>query len=132
MNCVLDASAILAYLKGEPGAAVVSDAIGKGAAVSAINWAEVLSKLAEAGAPPNEVTTTLTEKGILGRGIVVCVADEALACEMAQLYPQTRRKGISLGDRACLALARSLNLPALTADSKWGSLALGAEVRQIR
>lgn len=129
---VLDASALLAYLQGEQGANIVASALVQGAAISAVNWAEVLSKLAERGQDPDAVTTHLVEQGLLDNAILVYPLDSALARATAKLYSQTRSVGLSLGDRACLALALSLNLPALTTDRAWENLNLGADVRQIR
>lgn len=129
---VLDASAFLAYLQGEPGAELVADALVQGVAISAVNWAEVLSKLAERGQNPDTVATHLVEQGLLNKAILVHPLDEALARAIAKLYLPTRSFGLSLGDRACLALALNLNLPALTADRAWKSLSLGVNVHCIR
>ena len=129
---VLDASALLAYLQDEPGADLVAEVLIQGAALSAVNWAEVLSKLAERGQDPNVVVAQLTEQGLLDKAILVYPLDETLARVIARLYPQTRSLGLSLGDRACLALALSLGLPAFTADRNWGSLNLGCTVIEIR
>ncbi len=129
---VLDASALLAYLQGEPGASVVAEALVQGAAISAVNWAEVLSKLAERGQDPDTVATHLSEHGLLDKAILVYPLDENLARAIAKLHNGTRNVGLSLGDRACLALALSLNLPALTTDRAWENLNLGVDVRRIR
>ena len=102
---VLDASALLAYLQGEPGASVVASALVQGAALSAVNWAEVLSKLAERSQDPDTVATYLTEQGLLDKAILIYPLDETLARAIAKLHSQTRSAGLSLGDRACLALA---------------------------
>lgn len=129
---VLDASALLAYLQGEPGAEVVAYALVQGAAISTVNWAEVLSKLAERGQDPDMVATHLTEQGLLDKAIVIYPLDETLARAVAKLYLPTRSAGLSLGDRACLALALSLGLPALTSERVWDNLNLGVDVRRIR
>ncbi len=129
---VLDASALLAYLQDEPGVDLVAEALVQGVAMSAVNWAEVLSKLTEWGQDPDAVTAELTEQGLLGKALLVYPLNEALACSIAKLYPGTRSLGLSLGDRACLALALSLGLPVLTADRDWGTLSLGCNVIQIR
>ena len=63
---VLDASALLAHLLAEPGGDVVRDALAEHAAVmSAVNWAEVLSRLATAGADPDEVAQRLASEAVL-------------------------------------------------------------------
>ena len=129
---VLDASALLAYLQGEPGADVVADALLQKAAISAVNWAETLSKLAEHGQDPDSVTTQLREQGLLDRALIIYPVDEELGRQIAKLRTPTRSLGLSLGDRACLALALKLNLPALTSDRVWETLSLGVEIRVIR
>ncbi|MDQ2910245.1 MAG: type II toxin-antitoxin system VapC family toxin [Actinomycetota bacterium] len=121
-SCVLDASALLAYLHDEEGAGAVADAIAAGAFIGAANWAETLSKLAEAGHAPAEIAAELESRGLLP-GLVEVVpltAEDAFA--IAELRPRTRERGLSLGDRACLALALRLSLPVLTADRHWVDL----------
>ena len=129
---VLDASALLAYLQGEIGADQVATALTRGVAVSAVNWAEVLSKLAERGKVPEEVAKQLRDLGLLGEAIQIYPLDQELAQVIAELSPLSRSVGLSLGDRACLALALSLKLPAYTADQVWKSLNLGVSVILIR
>ena len=115
-GAVLDASALLAYLRDEPGAEVVSEAIAGGAAISTVNLAEVLSRVADRGSDPTAIVERMTERGLLGGAIVVEPFTTADAGETARLRPLTREAGLSLGDRACLALARRLEAPALAAD----------------
>jgi ribonuclease VapC len=129
---VLDASALLAYLHGEPGAERVTSALVEVCAISRVNWAEVLSRLAELGEDPERVEARLTRAGLLGTGLVVYPLEAAHAVEIARLRPLTRGAGLSLGDRACLALGRSLRLPVLTTAGAWGALGLDVEVRLIR
>ena len=129
---VLDASALLTYLQGEPGADAVTDALIQKAAISAVNWAETLSKLAERGQDPDAVTTQLREQGLLDQALIIYSVDEELGRHIAKLRTMTRSLGLSLGDRACLALALKLNLPALTSDRIWESLNVGVEIRVIR
>ena len=124
-DVVLDASAVLALLLDEPGADEVTLRLD-GAAMSAANLAEVLTKLVDAGVPLPAASEAI---GLLGIRIVPLDADAAFAC--AQLRPPTRERGLSLGDRACLALAKSLGVPAWTADRAWSDVD-GVEVRQIR
>jgi len=131
-GAVLDASALLAYLQGEPGSNEVSDAILTGAHISAVNWAEVLTKLADRGRPPREVSTTLENLGILGSGLIVEVVDADLARMIAELREPTKRAGLSLGDRACLALGSLLDLPVLTTERVWKDLDLGLDIRTLR
>jgi ribonuclease VapC len=132
-GAVLDASALLAYLRDEPGAEVVSEAIAGGAAVSAVNLAEVLSRVADRGRDPAALVVRMTERGLLGGAIAVESFTTADAVETARLRPLTRKAGLSLGDRACLTLARRLEAPALTADLAWpGAGDLAVELRQVR
>ncbi|MCT7957529.1 hypothetical protein [Laspinema palackyanum] len=70
------------------------------AAISAINWAETLSKLAERGQEPDAVTTQLREEGLLDHALIIYPADEELARDIAKLRVSTRSLGLSLGDRA--------------------------------
>lgn len=129
---VLDASALLAYLGDESGADIVETALMQGAVMSAVNWAETLSKLVERGQDPDEVTHCLTTQGLLNTALYIQPLDKFLACEIAKLRLPTRSFGLSLGDRACLALALQLQLPALTSDSAWANLRLGVFIRLIR
>lgn len=131
-SAVLDASALLAYLRDEPGADAVADAIADGAALSAVNLAEVLGRVADRGSDPVAVAERLTSGGLLGGAITIEPFTAADAGEVARLRPTTRQLGLSLGDRACLALARRLDLPALTADSAWAEVDVPVEIHQIR
>ncbi len=129
---MLDASALLAYLRDEPGAEVVADAIATGAAISSVNLGEVLSRVADRGADPARVARQMTDRGLLGGALAVEPFTSDDAIELARLRPLTRDRGLSLGERACLALAKRLGAPALTADAAWSSLDLPLELRQIR
>lgn len=131
-SAVLDASALLAYLRDESGADVVADAIATGAATSTVNLGEVLSRVADRGGDPARVSRQMTDRGLLDGAIAVEPFTSADAVEVARLRPLTRDLGLSLGDRACLALAKRLDTPALTADSAWSRLDPRLEVRQIR
>lgn len=131
-SAVLDASALLAYLRDEPGAEAVADAVAGGAAISTVNLGEVLSRVADRGADPARVARQMTARGLLDGAITVEAFTSADAVEVGRLRPLTREHGLSLGDRACLALARRLALPAVTADTAWAKLGLELELRQIR
>jgi ribonuclease VapC len=131
-SSVLDASALLAYLNDEAGAEVVENALVRGSAISAVNLAEVLSKLAEVGEDPHDVTENLTRRGLLSGKLAVfpLTADDAVV--IANLYRRTRAQGLSLGDRACLGLALRLRVPALTADRAWSRLKVAVKIEAIR
>ena len=124
---VLDASALLAYVHREPGYEIVREAIQKGAVISAVNLAEALGKLKAKGLDPTQIGSKLEALGLLAVPF-----DEEDALLVAELDPLTRPKGLSLGDRACLALAKRLGLPALTADRAWAELPLPVKVEVIR
>ena len=124
-EAVLDSSALLALLWNEPGADHVSATL-PGALLSSVNLAEVLTKLCERGLSGSEGRELAESLGVV---VVDFDADQAEAT--AALRESTRGLGLSLGDRACLALARRQNCLALTADSAWLK-AQGFEVRFIR
>jgi ribonuclease VapC len=129
---VLDASAFLAYLGDEPGAVEVAEAIAGGAAISTVNLAEVFSRAAERGLDPQRLATELRDSGLLDGAISVAPFTTADAIEVGRLRPLTRDQGLSLGDRACLALARRLGAAAYAADSTWSAAQLDVELREIR
>lgn len=132
MAPVLDASALLAHLQDEPGGDVVAEAIAGGAVISTVNLAEVFSRVADRGDDPAKLAAELTQIGLLDGAITVEPFTAADAIDAGRLRPLTRDAGLSLGDRACLALARRLDAPALTADTDWQGVAHGVELRPIR
>jgi len=125
---VIDASAFLAYLLDEPGADAVEQALAGRATMSAVNLAEVLSKLSDIGLQPNKEAERLKAEGILGVALKVEPAREELAIEIARLRLITRPYGLSIGDRACIALGRLLQVAVLTADRTWADIP-GLEVK---
>jgi ribonuclease VapC len=123
---VLDASALLAMLHGEPGADVVEEA-AEDAAISTVNWSEVYQRVLARGV---DVAGLRSDVEAFGLEVVPFTVDDA---ELAAEYsPVTRHLGLALGDRACLALARRLGLPALTADRSWLELEVGVRIQAIR
>src|SRR3972149_11529847 len=122
-EAVLDASALLAVLQDERGAELVEAAAAGGALISAVNWAEVLSKLADAGEHLEPLSEDLVWSAVL-RDVGVIPFGVEDAERVAELRSATRGLGLSLADRACLALAMRLELPALTTDRAWTELAL--------
>lgn len=129
----MDASAVLAFLRDEPGADVVSEALVRGAAISAVNWAEVTGRFAEAGHAPEEMDRLLDDDGALGGGaLLVMPFERSDSILVAKLRPLTLHLGLALGDRACLALGQRLRLPVLTAHRVWTQIGLGLEIISIR
>jgi len=123
---VLDASALLAFLFREPGgdrvAAVIEDAC-----ISAVNLSEVLGRFARDGHEPDAVFDRLAATSL---EIAPFGPEDALIA--ASLEPITRPLGLSLGDRACLALAQSRKAVALTADRTWLKLKAGVRIECVR
>ena len=131
-TAVLDASALMALLKGENGASTVADAIEGRAGISVANWAEVLSKAAEAGTNPQALAAGLREHALIGRLLSIEPLTEGDCVVIANLRPATKTLGLSLADRACLALADRLGVPALTADGGIARADVGLDVKLIR
>ncbi|MQA85239.1 MAG: PIN domain-containing protein [Streptosporangiales bacterium] len=129
---VLDASAFLAYLRDENGAERVVDALGEGCVISAANWAEVLTKVADLGQDPAAFEDQIADEGLLGGALEVVALEPGDAVTIARLRSGTRSAGLSLDDRACLALALRRGLPALTADHAWTRLDLDVNVQAVR
>jgi PIN domain nuclease of toxin-antitoxin system len=125
-ECVLDASALLAMLQGETGSAVVLRHAAE-SWISATNMAEVYGKLLTRGIP-REHAIEMAFGGVKG----VVAFNDGQARLTAELLQQTRALGLSLGDRACLALGIQRKLPVLTADKAWKALRVGVEIRVIR
>lgn len=124
---VLDASAVLAWLRAEPGADQVDTALD-GSALSTVNASEIAQKLLQHG---TDGTWAIAELRDLG--VVLTPFMDADAMVAADLWASTRAAGLSLGDRACLAVAHRLSKPALTGDQAWKGLDLGGiEVQLIR
>lgn len=123
---VLDSSALLCLLNDEPGVARVAAALPN-AAISAVNLSEAVAKLRERGLSAVEVRAALAG---LSLDVRPFAGEQAYAA--GDLRPATRALGLSLGDRACLALAAELGQPALTADRDWSKLELGIEIEVVR
>lgn len=126
MRLVLDASALLAFLHDEPGAERVWQALEE-AAVSAVNWAEVVQKSLRRQASVIGMREEFSEAGVVFEPFTLEQAEIA-----AHLWEKTRHRGLSLADRACLALALERKAPVLTADRNWGELGLGIETQLVR
>lgn len=122
---VLDASALLALLRGEPGGKMVEGALA-GARMSVVNMAEVASHFSKLGMPDDEVSAMLKPLPV-----TLVDADAELAWEAGRLRGLTVTAGLSLGDRFCLALAKRDKLPACTSDRKWRKVADAAGVKVV-
>jgi ribonuclease VapC len=123
---VLDSSAVLALLGREPGADVVEELLGR-IVICAVNLAEIQGKLVGRG-----IEKTAASLAIVGVVSDVVDFDHERALLTGSLMAETRVLGLSLGDRACLALGIALKVPVYTADRAWTGLQLGVEVRAIR
>ena len=123
---VLDASALLAALHGEPGGHDVETRLEQ-AALSSVNLAEVMQKSMARGLAVEGLTADLEALGVT---ILPFTSEDAEASGL--LWPATHGLGLSLGDRACLALALRMGLPALTADRVWAELKIGIDIQVIR
>lgn len=119
---VLDASALLAVMLGERGAEQVLEIL-HGSVIGAVNLAEVVAKLQERGVPDAEIGRSVDEIGL-----PVIPFDEAQAMAAGKLRGSTRSLGLSLGDRACVALASARGVPAVTTDRSWSALDIGVKV----
>ena len=117
---VLDASAVLAYVKGEPGADAVQAELSR-SVIGAANLSEVLSKF------EGDAEASLVEALLVAQGVTVEPVTREDARQAARLGAE--RPALSLGDRLCLALAHRRGEPALTADRAWGQ---GDDATQIR
>jgi len=123
---VLDASAVLALVHGEPGHQEVVRLL-EDAAISSVNLSEVAAKLIEKG-----LTIESIRPDLLALGLEVVSFDEALAFRTAELRPAARRSGLSLGDCVCLATAEMTRAVAVTADRSWSTLKVPVKVRVLR
>lgn len=123
---VLDASAVLALLFAEPGAELVADLIAGDAVVSAVNLSEVATVLVRRGLDPDRIIEPLRQQ------VGVEPFTDADAISAASLHPAGVELGLSLADRACIALARRLGSGVATADQAWSGLDVGVQITMIR
>ena len=125
---VLDASALVAFFRDEEGTGAVAKRLS-GASITTMNLAEVADALSRRGVEPRETFDAASQLRL-----EVVDVDAALAQLASELYLPTRRAGLSLGDRMCLALAKRSGRPALTSDRGWRDLPndLGIEVELFR
>jgi ribonuclease VapC len=124
---VLDASVLLAVIHQEPGSDKLTPGLLGESVVSTVNLAEVHGKLVTSGWAPEEAWQDAASPVA---EVVPFSAEQAKTA--GSLIAETRSLGLSLGERACLALALSLNAPVYTADQSWKSLKLGIRIHVIR
>ena len=123
---VFDSSVVIAILKQERGFESAEELLSK-ALISTVNLAEVATYLARNSVPKETIQEVLASFPIQ-----VVPVEESLAIETGCLYPSCKHLGLSLGDRACLALAISRKLPVLAADQVWSKLDLDIAIQILR
>jgi PIN domain nuclease of toxin-antitoxin system len=123
---VLDASAVLALINKEPGHIAVEKILTH-SVISAVNLSEVIAVLVDIGMDVKDVETIVY--GIIND---IVPFDHKQSVVAGALRKETKQLGLSLGDRACLALAKVLRVPVLTADKIWSKVNVGIEVKLIR
>jgi PIN domain nuclease of toxin-antitoxin system len=124
---VLDSSAYLTRLWGEDGSQVV-EAYGGNYLIGSVNAAEIFTKIIERG----PVDVARVKIRILATSMNIVPFDDRQSMTCAELRISTRHLGLSLGDRACLALAIRERATVITADRSWAGLDLGIEIKVIR
>jgi PIN domain nuclease of toxin-antitoxin system len=124
-TCVIDTSAVFADLNEEAGAEEARRWL-RDAAISAINLQEIVSKALDKGVPGEKIPTLIE-----ALRLDVHSLDHELAFAAGLMRDATKRVGLSHGDRACLALARKLGLPAVTADRAWAEIAEATGVKVV-
>jgi ribonuclease VapC len=125
-SVVLDASALMAFLRQEPGWDRVAPVLGD-SLISAVNLSEVIAKATDYGGTMVDVSHALTQLPV---EVPPFTQEDAYLA--ASLRPVTRHLGLSLGDRACLALGLLEGLPVLTADQAWAEADVDVEIVTIR
>jgi PIN domain nuclease of toxin-antitoxin system len=123
---VYDSSALLAIILGEPGADIANANIAN-AMVSSVNLAEIFSRAEDKGIPVDK-----TEQFLVGKGVQFVDFDAKLARTVGTLRAKSRSRGLSIGDRACIALALRERATIITADRVWAELDLPCPIELIR
>jgi ribonuclease VapC len=125
-DCVLDASALLALINNEPGGENVRPYLAQ-AVMGAVNFCETVQRLRRGGMPVEAVNLALAP--LISPPIPF---DDALAFVSASVHEKPRNHGLSLGDCACIGLALSRNVPAVTAEREWKKVNVGVKIIVIR
>lgn len=123
---VLDASALLALLNQEPGHSVVEEHLAD-AIMSAVNVSEVIAVLFAAKLPQKDILDVIQD---LIKEVIPFDANQAFIA--AEMRTKTQAYGLSMGDRACLSLAKMKKIPVLTADKIWSKVDIGVSIEVIR
>jgi ribonuclease VapC len=129
LRAVVDTSVVIAYLLEEAGGDWLDKAVDAGSVMSEFNLAEVVRRQMRDG-----VTLENAMRVAINIGLDFVPFNQTIIAEMTKIFPFERRANLSLADCACLATARHLNLPALTADKDWAKIAgdVGVEVVVVR
>jgi PIN domain nuclease of toxin-antitoxin system len=125
-DIAFDASALIAIMRGEPGADVVASYLGR-AVISTVNIAEVYGRLLREAFRPDEFRRLIEALDV---DIVGFTTEHTYLA--GRMEPATRALGLSLGDRACLALALELGIPALSGDRRWTQANVGVKIELFR
>jgi len=123
---LLDASALLTLLNHEPGYQKVAGLL-EDSSISAVNLAEVASKLSDAG-----LSSAFIRSSLQAIRLEVVPFDEEAAYGAAEIRSSTRKAGLSLGDRACLSTSLVLGATAVTADRSWAAVRCGVKIQMLR
>ncbi len=123
---VIDSSALLALIQNEQGSEKVRSLVSQ-CVMGSVNFAEVVSIMNHHGYEADQIDEILGEYNI-----PAIPFDQAQATLAGNMRRATRHLGLSLGDRACLALALQKGLPVLTADRAWANVDLGVKIELVR
>lgn len=126
MSVVHDASSLLAVAFREPGGDIARDAL-RGSLISSVNWSEVIQKVQARGKDTTQLAGLYA-----GLGVTIVPFGAETAERAASLYGETRAYGLSLGDRACLALGLETGREVYTVDRPWTEIPLAVKVTAIR
>ena len=125
-DVVLDSSAVIAFLQREPGSDLVAKVITR-SIISTVNAAEVVAKLTQFGLTADEAVDSV--RALPTRKLPF---DLHQALNAGTMWARSKSVGLSLGDRACLALAEAMQIPAMTSDRRWMKFKTAVEIRLIR
>ena len=125
-EAVLDSSAVLAVIRIERGYEAIARMLAR-SLISVVNEAEIISVLLQKG---DTVAKAIDAVRRLPYKLVDL--DQQLARRAGTLWRDFKPRGLSLGDRCCIALAERESLPVFTSDRRWADLPIGVDVRLFR